>query len=329
MTKYGFILTTSLALTGCQSHGSILPVNSGTTPTGTFNPTSGTDTVTTTTTTATTTTTNEILCETPPPTPQGYDTIWGIPTSEEFTFDADGNLLNINDSDDLLYRSNIMGSTEVLTPYSSSEVGAIRFLNDGDLVVADEGNGALIRLGLDGSSEVLLGSIPEPNSISVHPDGWIFTTAGHQIWRVDPNAIQPAEMMFELPGHDLDGVTFSPDFDWMYFNSDDQGRVYKAEVTADIRLNAPLEIVDLEEGWSELDGMTVDECGWIYVTFTDGRIKRVDPHIGVVQDFIDIPGGWTTSIHFGSGAGGWAQDHVYVMDRSGGIYDIEVGINGK
>ncbi|NCG18770.1 MAG: hypothetical protein GWP91_07135, partial [Rhodobacterales bacterium] len=164
-----------LALVGCHSNGdgTVLDPNFTkgtvyTAPTGT-----GTGTGTATGSATTTTTATSTICEVPPVLPQSYATIWGLPTSEEFTFDIDGHILNLNDSEDVLYQSDISGNTTILTPYSSSEVGAIRFLLDGDLVVADEGNGALMRLGLDGSSSVLLGSIPEPNSIGIHPEGWI------------------------------------------------------------------------------------------------------------------------------------------------------------
>lgn len=325
----GWMFFAGLALVGCHSNGDATVLDPNFTKGTVYTAPTGTGTGTATGTATTTTTATSTICEVPPFLPQSYATIWGLPTSEEFTFDIDGHILNLNDSEDVLYQSDISGNTTVLTPYSSSEVGAIRFLLDGDLVVADEGNGALMRLGLDGSSSVLLGSIPEPNSIGIHPEGWIFTTAGHQIWRVDPAAIEPAELMFELPGNDLDGVTFSPDYDWLYFNSDEVGRIFKAQVTADFRLNPPIQIVDLVEGWAELDGMAVDMCGSIYVTFTDGRIMRVNPNTGDAQDFIDIPGGWTTSIHFGIGVGGWLTDHAYIMDRSGGIYDVDVGIDGK
>ncbi|NCG21158.1 MAG: hypothetical protein GWP91_19270 [Rhodobacterales bacterium] len=333
----GVGLVALLAVQGCQSGGRTLVIGTSSSDTGTPLTTStGTSTGTTTGTISTTTGTSTTgttsptppLCAAIPAIPQTYSTITGIPTSEEFTFDALGHLLNINDSDDLLYQSDILGNTTVLAPYSSSEVGAIRFLIDGDLVVADEGSGALMRLGLNGSTQVLLGSIDEPNSIIIHPDGWIFTTAADQILRVDPDSVLPPEVMVNMPGHDLDGLTFSPNYDWFYFNSDDTGEIYKSAVTSQVRLDPPIEIVDLWEGFEQLDGMTVDECGSLYVTITDGRIRRIDPTTGAVQNFPQIPGGWTTSLHFGAGVGGWLRDHLYVMDRSGGIYDIPVGING-
>jgi sugar lactone lactonase YvrE len=201
---------------------------------------------------------------------------------------------------------------------------------DGDLVVADEGNGALKTLTRQGGISVLLGSIPEPNSIAIHEDGWIYTTAMDQVWKVDP-VTGAASMQWELSGTDLDGLVFTNDYEWLYFNHDEEAMVGKAKVLANGDLEQPQLITNLIEGAAELDGMAMDACDNLYILFTDGRIKRMINDT-VVEDWAELtgPGGvWSTSLHFGSGYGDFYRDHVYVMNRNGSLFELAAGIEGK
>jgi len=298
------------------------------TPTGTV---TGIGTTTGSSTGTTTGTTVPSLCDSVLPGPGTWTKLDLIPPSEEFAFDTEGNLINIDDLTDLLFESPYFGAPLILAPYVSPEVGAVRFMLDGDLVVADEGNGALMRLGLNGSTDTLLGSIIEPNSVAVHRDGTIYTTAADQIWRVDPNGIDPAVLEWTLPGADLDGLAFSVDYDWLFFNSDEDAMVGKSRVNADRSLEPPIQIANLVEGQAELDGQAVDACNNLYSLFTDGRIQRIWPD-GTVEDWLTISDGWdlwTTALHFGSGIGGFKTDYLYIMNRDGGVYEAFVGVEGR
>ncbi len=289
----------------------------GGTPTGTP---SGTPTGTTTT-----------PCMSMPPIPASWTVLNNIPPSEEFAFDAAGNLYNIDDGVGLFYVTSYAGAPSVVAPYASAEVAGIRFRTTGDrLVLADEGAGALMELDLAGSPSVLLGSIPSPNSVAVHRDGWIYTTAQDEVWLVDPSGVNPAELQFTIPGTDLDGLVFTNDYQWLYLNHDEDGVIIRARVNADGTLGAPQVVTTLSTGAAELDGMAIDECDNLYVLVTDGRIYLVRPD-GAHAQWLNLTGGavWTTSLHFGSGYGGWQRDHLYVMNRWGGVYDIPVGLNGK
>lgn len=271
-------------------------------------------------------------CSTLPVAPVGWNSLFHVPSSEDFAFDALGNVLNIDDAANLFYSTPYSGTASVIAPYSSSEVGSIRFRVTGDaVVVADEGGGALMQLDLSGSSTVLLGSIPSPNSVAVHRDGWIYTTAQDQIWLVDPAGVNPAQLQIDLPGTDLDGLIFSNDYQYMFFNHDEDGLVYKSRVNGDGTLQPPTLIASVTVGWAELDGMAIDACDRIYVLITDGRIMVVRPD-GQWTEWLDVANGggsYTTSLHFGSGIGGWRTDHLYVMDRWGALLEIDVGVEGK
>ena len=270
------------------------------------------------------------LCEFPPPAPAVWTELPNIPNSEEFAFSDSGTVLNIDDSANLLYESGYSGAPTIVAPYNSAEVGAVRFLADGSaLVIADEGNGSLVKMTLDGNTSVLLGSIPEPNSIAIHSDGWVYTTAADQIWKVDPVSGQ-SSMQFTLPGTDLDGLVLNVDESFLFFNHDEDGVVGRAQVQPNGDLASPTVIGNIIQGFAELDGMAVDECNNIYVVITDGRVIRLRPS-GAYETYVDLGAGgaFTTSLHFGSGLGGFKTDHLYVMDRFGAVIELDVGLHGR
>lgn len=80
---------------------------------------------------------------------------------------------------------------------------------------------------------------------------------------------------------------------------------------------------------SQLDGAATDACGNVYVLRTDGRISRIRANGEIEPNYLRLPESpYTSSLHFGSGIGGWEKDHLYVMERTGILYDIPVGIPG-
>ncbi len=175
----------------------------------------------------------------------------------------------------------------------------------------------------------MLSGMVSPNSATIDDDGFVYTTDFDQIRQVDPNT-GVYKLMLDLPGMDLDGLTFSPDFEILYFNYDSGGVIGYLEVQGfgDAGDNGIL--ADATGGWGgELNGMAVDKCGNIYAVQTSGTVFRVFPD-GQMETFMEITGGVnTTSLHFGSGFGGWEEDHLYIMDRTTGIIDVDVGIEGK
>mgnify|MGYP002634760615 CR=1 FL=1 len=266
-----------------------------------------------------------------PPVPTSWDYLPWVPASEEFQFDALGNLVNIDEVAGWIFQTPFGGPANLIAPYNATEIAAIRFMLDGDLAVADEESGALRRVGLDGSQTTILGGLNNPNSVTVHSDGHVFTTAFDEVYRVDA-ATGVNTRMFRLPGADLDGLVFSPDFTRLYFNSDETGLVGAIDIDANGVPGNPFTLTYLSLGWDDqLDGQAVDSCGNIYVIRTDGRLFRLRPD-QTVESLIQlsIQGGLkTTSLHFGSGVGGWELDHLYVMNREGGMFDLDIGIDGS
>jgi hypothetical protein len=77
--------------------------------------------------------------------------------------------------------------------------------------------------------------------------------------------------------------------------------------------------------------MTGDRCGNVYIVETDGQIRRMRPD-GTVEPYLKLTspdGVYCTAVSFGSGIGGWERDHLYIMNRSGGMFVLDAGIEGR
>jgi len=263
-----------------------------------------------------------------PPGQLPWDYLPWVPPSEEFAFDDQGNLINVDDGTDTIWRTPFGGPAEIIGPYQAVEVAGTRFMIDGDLVVCDEWDGSLVRVGLNGSVDVLLGGLNSPNSVAIDDAGFVYVTSYDEVRRVNP-ANGDMTLLKAVTDSDLDGLTFSPDFKSLYFNHDDGGTIGVIELGADGEAD-DVYTINTIEGQNELDGMATDECGNVYVLRTDGNIWRLNTD-HTLQHFIDLGARnpYATSLNFGSGIGGWERDHLYVMDRNGGMFDIALGINGK
>jgi hypothetical protein len=262
------------------------------------------------------------------PTQDDWDFIELEYTSEEFAFDKSGYVIIASDWSGAILRENLTGDVEVIAPFQSEELAGVDLFPNGDILFADEENGTLMKMTLSGEESVVAGALLSPNSVIVHPDGMVFTTAFDAILEVIPGSGEVSTLV-EPGGYDLDGLTLSRDFQYLWFNEDELGTVYRVRVdgTGDATLMAE---VDLAQG-VELDGMTTDICGNVYALHTDGHVTRIRPD-GRTEEFVKLaPIGddmWTSAAHFGSGMGGWRADALYIMDRFGGLFEVEVGVPG-
>jgi len=248
-------------------------------------------------------------------------------TGEEFAFDADGYVVTASDWSGAILQQDLDGDVEIIAPFQSDELAGVDLFPNGDILFADEGRGSLMRMTPGGVESLVASSLLSPNSVIVHPSGKVFTTAYDSIKEVFPNSGDKETL---VPGgdFDLDGLTLSPNYDYLWFNEDDRGTVFRVPIDGsdDPELVAELPVSD----GVELNGMTTDVCGNVYALRTDGRVTRVSPD-GDTETFVHVerPGDmYTTAIHFGSGIGGWDENHIYIMDRFGGLFEVYVGIPG-
>jgi sugar lactone lactonase YvrE len=79
-----------------------------------------------------------------------------------------------------------------------------------------------------------------------------------------------------------------------------------------------------------LDGLGVDACGHVYVTeFVLGKVWRFPPDGSTVELVAQLPSDWIPNMHWGTGAGGFARDVLYVADRlQGRLFGLDLGVEG-
>jgi len=265
-------------------------------------------------------------CTAPLPTPT-WTLLPDTPRAEEFDFDAYGNLIAVDSASGLLLQVTYAGKASVVAPYEAIELAGTRVLIDGDYAIADEWNGTITRNSPKGSRSTLVTGLNSPNSLAVGNDGHLYYTAFDAIHRVDL-ATDLSEVLFTLPNSDLDGLTFSPDFSALYFNHDDAGTVGRMQFDVNRDVIREEIVAHLPSGWGhELDGMVMDVCSNLYVVRTDGILYRLQLD-GTLDTVVDLNSGFTSAAHFGSGIGGWAHDYIYLMDRSQGVWEVDIGVPG-
>ncbi len=317
MRNAASILVLSLSACTPSGSGSIAPTSTTfeTNPLPTGTTTSGT-------------TPTPAQCAVPPPTSSNRLSL-DYP-GEEFIFNDRGHFVTAVDWAGTVANMRRDGEWSFTAPIDSNEVAGVDIDLDGNLIVADEGNGALIAVANNGSTSVILGSINSPNSIAVGANGALYATDYDTLLRVDI-ATGANEVLAEFPGHDLDGLAFSPDFRTLWFNQDDEGEVFRMNLDASgdaIDVQHVLSI-DTIPGAVELDGMITDVCGNLYILRMDGLVSRLLADGSFELDYFQIDdASYTSALHFGSGIDGWESDHLYVMGRSGFLEEIDVGIDG-
>jgi hypothetical protein len=250
-----------------------------------------------------------------------------VPGSEDFTFDKAGNLVGVELQNNALRSTPFTGASQVLVPGAVTGLGrGIRYLLDGDLAVVDKA-GTLLRIASNGSKSTILGGMSQPNGIAVGLDGFVYLTMSTgQVRRINANGGAYTVLVNEA-ARSFDGITFSPDHKTLYVN-EESGKVSKMSIDAAGAAGPLQQIADLS-GESILDGMTIDECGNLYVVQMSGVVWRVTP-AGEKTKVVVLPAGaFICAVNFGSGIGGWKNTALYIMNFSMGVHEVELGFRGK
>jgi sugar lactone lactonase YvrE len=260
-----------------------------------------------------------------------------MPSTEDFTFDDEGYTWGVSTVNGGLIRTLYDGTPEVMKPNVSSWGRGARFLPGagGDLLVAERDTGSLLRFDRDTmGTTVVHAGYNEPNGLAIGEDGMVHLTQGvGPVVRVDPDTGE--QSVIHDSNVSTDGITFAPDYQRLYWDSE-YGQIATAVIDADGVVTeeaSVLTTIDVEgSGLSILDGMAADACGNLYVVRMSGQIIRVTPD-GTQSLVIDLSmspaASLISAVNFGSGVGGWERDHLYVMSLLEGMFEIDVGIEGK
>ncbi len=265
-------------------------------------------------------------CSIPPSTPVPFITGQGFGTAEDFdiTFDGlhvsapNGNLITYNPSSQ---------STELVSP-NVGGTACTRMLPDGDFVVCDVGNNALVKVDAASGAKVNLATgLEYPNGGDVDPDGFVYVAeqSGGRVRRVNSQTGDTTTIATGL--NNPNGVIWGPGYETLYVGSFGGGVVYAIDRLGPDTFDTPTIFFD-NIGTGGLDGINVDECGNVYVTdFGPGIVWRILADGSAISQAANLPSSWIPNMRWGNGVNGWDRQTLYVSDRTGGrMFGLQIGL---
>ena len=178
-------------------------------------------------------------CVDPAPIPVEDEYLRGYTGAEDFAFDADGYLVSIDQSGNLV-GINQDGGTRVMVAGASAESAGLRFLPDGDIVYCDVTTGSLVRADPEtGGTVVILSGLAYPNGLDVGLDGFLYVAeqSGGRVRRVDPETGDYTVIASDL--YRPNGITFSPDYQTLYIGSFGAGVIWAIDRNESGEWSAP------------------------------------------------------------------------------------------
>jgi len=224
--------------------------------------------------------------------------------------------------------------------FPDSLTNGIALREDGVFVAASHGVGGLVEIDPTATSpnavtliaDYMGNRLNSPNDLVIRSDGHIYFT--DPSWQCgDPCDDQADNRVYHYPagggaleaiatGHDQpNGITLSLDGTQLYVGGQSNIEVYTLDGTTGAVTAGPAQFNDV--GLNEVDGLSIDCAGNIYVT-AGGNLTVLDPDGGEV-DTVDVPNA-TTNVAFG----GPSSTTLYITTRAdAGVYSLDVGIPGS
>lgn len=246
--------------------------------------------------------------------------------SDELTFDPQGRLLFIGGSDVVRWTEDLEQEV-ILRGVVGSQGGALRFLIDGSIVLADYEGDRVSRFSLTRRASVGSVSTRSPMKVAVGPAGRVYVSSDDgSIHLVDSNTGQ--QSVVASPDDSVGGLAFSADHQTLYVGLLDNEALAAFPVRAQGQLG-PRTIVADDIPYPM--GLAVDACGNLYSSGgPDGNVRRTTPD-GRTAVVVRVDRARLWGLAFGSGQHGWSQTALYLTSDSEdepGLFEAEIGVQG-
>jgi sugar lactone lactonase YvrE len=275
-----------------------------------------------------------IDCAALPPTPSAVSMIEGVPSSDDLTFDTNGNLVGMSSAN--LFKIPKLGVPSVWVEDAGCSRG-LATLPTGDVVCGGADKLYLFDK-LTGARRIVVGGLRQPNGIETDPDGDVYVTeyVSDSVRLVHPytSTYETVAEGVPAPG----GLTFSPDFATLYVASGCDA-IYTIRFDEERHPEPPKLLLTTEDPVAVaasmtgcLAGMGVDSCGNLYaLTGDDPRLFRIAPDASAVTQLADLRSAVSSvsSLEWGRGPGGFFDDTLYVTCSDDTVFEIRVDVTSK
>lgn len=241
-------------------------------------------------------------------------------------FDTEGYIIGGDLSS--LIKADYEGNSEVYLP-GEGYVQQMDWLPDGDMVVANALEGALIRFSPEGGRSTLTTDI-YAYEVLVGPDGMIYAADNSVVWRVDPETGDKERLLVagDVPGGPR-VLAFSLDYTQMFIGTQSGTRLYRVELDDTYTPVTEPEVFADGLAASYHDGMALDVCGNIYVaTYADLSLYRVTPDGEVDRYWQAGASDYGHGMQWGIASFGWREDALYQPRPYGGytVNEVVIGV---
>jgi gluconolactonase len=221
------------------------------------------------------------------------------------------------------------------SPFTLAKTNGLTFGPDGALYACDFGVGAVLRIAMDGKSEIVAAGYQgqkfnRPNDLAFDPRGALYFTDPHSYDRNKPDGavyrldlknrkvtLVAAELAFP------NGIAFSADGRWLYVCESARERILRFRVGRGGKLHDRNVFIELHGG--DPDGIAFDTEGNLYVAhFGGGAIHIISPD-GKLAASLSTPGKKPSNLEF---AGPDLTTLYVTEDETNAIYKLEVKVPG-
>ncbi|MBN2355549.1 SMP-30/gluconolactonase/LRE family protein [candidate division KSB1 bacterium] len=220
-------------------------------------------------------------------------------------------------------------------PLTFSKTNGLAFYKDGSLFACDFGLGAILRITMDGKSEIYADGYTgkkfnRPNDLAFDHNGHLYFTDPNKydrnnpdgfVYRVDAKTreVTPVASDLAFPN----GLAFSADGSWLYVCESACERILKFKVKKDGMLADRSVFIELPGG--DPDGIAFDRGGNLYVAHFGGSAIYVINPEGQIQEILMTPGKKPSNVAFGD----VDLKTLYITeDETNAIYTLRVDTPG-
>lgn len=252
--------------------------------------------------------------------PRGY---------HDLAFTEDGWIIGNGTGNSDLIKADGLGTSQVLV----NNIGTVQqmvWLPDGDLAVASDQTGAILRVTSSGTVSPISPGVGAYGLI-LGPDGKLWAANYSSIMRIDIATGAQDVILSSLPSGMPRVINFNRDFTRLYIGTmSGNGNLYYLDLDANYDPIAGPQVLANDVGSGAYhDGLGVDICGYIYVPdYSTSAMYRISPS-GQVQTYLD--GNLTQYGHgleWGNGVGPWRSDALYIPQpyNQNHVAEIVIGV---